>query len=92
LSERPDLSKYLRFGGIDPIPQSDEDALNRELISFIPIVGDAFLLSEAIEAFQKGYTAAGVIYALNFIKLIGPDIVGTHLAVRELYKRGGGRA
>lgn len=71
---------------IDPIPRDEGDALLRELLSFIPVLGDIFNLVEAVEAFRAGKTEAALIYLAQFLP--GPPLPLTHLVVYELNKRG----
>ena len=39
---------------VEPIPRDAAEALVRELISFVPVLGDLFNLAEAAEAFRAG--------------------------------------
>lgn len=72
--------------GLDPIPKDVGDAVVREAISFIPVIGDIFDAVEAIQAFREGKAEAGIIYLINFLP--GPPLPLTHLLVYELSRRG----
>jgi hypothetical protein len=66
------------------VPKTVEDALARELVSLIPIVGDALLVYEAINALREGKTLVALIYLLN--ALPGPTLPLTHLLVMGVEK------
>jgi len=72
---------------LEPIPRDAVEALVREVVSFIPIVGDLFMAAEAFDALREGKTEAGVAYLLGILP--GPPLPLTHLVVYELYRRGG---
>ena len=76
--------------GLDPIPGDVPEALMREAVSFIPIIGDLFNLAEAIDAMRAGKTEAGIIYLIQVLP--GPPLPLTHLIVYALGRRGGGLA
>jgi hypothetical protein len=70
---------------VKPIPESRSEAILREVVAFIPLLGDLFCLIEASEAFRKGKTLPALMYLINFLP--GPPLPITHLLVYELEKR-----
>ena len=71
---------------LEPVPKDMGDALLRDLISILPIIGDIFNFVEAIEAFRNKKTEAGLLYLLQ--ALPGPELPLTHVIVYEMEKRG----
>ena len=71
---------------IEPVPKDLGEAILRELVSIIPILGDIFCLIEAFEAFRQGKTTTGLIYLVNFLP--GPSLPLTHPLVYEIEKGG----
>ncbi|RLG86704.1 MAG: hypothetical protein DRO39_02520 [Thermoprotei archaeon] len=69
---------------VEPIPRDIEEAIARELISFVPVIGDLFNLVEAVEAFRAGKTGAALIYLVQFLP--GPPLPLTHLIAYALGK------
>ena len=69
---------------IEPVPKDVGEALARELISFVPVLGDIFNLVEAIEAFRADKSDVGLIYLLQFAP--GPPLPLTHLIAYEVGK------
>jgi hypothetical protein len=67
------------------LPKSRIDAIIRDLVTDIPIIGDAMLIAEAISAFKNKKWLAGIIYVLNASPL--PTLPLSHLAVYEMEKR-----
>ena len=67
------------------LPKSRVDAIIRDLVSDIPVVGDAMLIAEAISAFKNKKWIAGLIYVLNASPL--PTLPLSHLVVYEMEKR-----
>jgi len=71
---------------LDPIPKDMVEALGRELVGFVPIVGDAFCLIEAVKAFEADKGAAGALYLLS--ALPGPPLPPlAHLIAYSLEKK-----
>lgn len=79
-----DPKEFLK--SFEAVPKDESDAVVREVIGFIPIVGDLFMLLEAFKAFSEGKTLAGLIYLANLLP--GPPLPATHLIVYELEKGG----
>jgi hypothetical protein len=71
---------------VEPVPKDITEAVLREVVAFIPVLGDLFCLVEAFEAFRKGKTLPALMYLINFLP--GPPLPVTHLLVYEL-ERGG---
>jgi hypothetical protein len=67
------------------LPKSRIDAIIRDLVTDIPIFGDAMLIAEAISAFKNKKWIAGLVYILNASPL--PTLPLSHLAVYEMEKR-----
>jgi len=67
------------------LPKSRIDAIIRDLVTDVPILGDAMLIAEAISAFKNKKWIAGIIYVLNASPL--PTLPLSHLAVYEMEKR-----
>jgi hypothetical protein len=65
-----------------PVPKSRKEALIRDLITSIPLVGDAILLKESIDAFKEKKYLASILYIINILPL--PTLPMTHLIVYEL--------
>lgn len=74
---------------IEPIPRDIPEAIVRELISFVPILGDLFNLVEVLEAMRAGKTLAALIYLVQ--ALPGPPLPFTHPIVYALERGGLGR-
>ena len=79
------LGEKLEIEFEDPIPKSAADAAVREVISLIPVLGDAFLLYEALKAFDAGKEMTGVIYLVN--ALPGPTLPFTHFITYGLREK-----
>lgn len=71
---------------LDPVPRDLTDAVIRELISFIPVVGDVFTLLEAMEALRQGKNDVGAIYLLQ--ALPGPPLPLSHIIAYQIGRRG----
>jgi len=69
---------------VEPVPKDIPEALIRELVSFVPILGDLFNLVEAIEALRAGKTEAALIYLVQVLP--GPPLPLTHLIAYALGK------
>jgi len=69
---------------IKPVPKDIPEALARELVSFVPVLGDIYCLAEAVEAFRAGKSDVGLIYLLQFAP--GPPLPLTHLIAYEVGK------
>jgi hypothetical protein len=67
------------------LPKSRIDAIIRDLVTDIPVIGDALLIAEAIDAFRHRKWTAGLIYVLNASPL--PTLPLSHLVVYEMEKR-----
>jgi hypothetical protein len=76
------------LGDLTAIPKDEADAVIRELVGMVPVLGDLFMLAEALRAFAEGRTVAGLVYLVNVLP--GPPLPGSHLLVLELARRGGG--
>lgn len=70
---------------VEPAPKDVGDALVRELISFIPIIGDLFNLVEFVEAARAGKAELALIYLVQVLP--GPPLPLTHLIAYEVGKR-----
>ena len=70
---------------VEPAPKDVGDALVRELISFIPIIGDLFNLVEFVEAARAGKADLALIYLVQVLP--GPPLPLTHLIAYEVGKR-----
>jgi hypothetical protein len=81
-----DPNEFLK--GFEAVPRDEADAIVREVIGMVPVIGDLFMLLEAFKAFSEGKALAGLIYLANFLP--GPPLPATHLIVYEL-ERGGRR-
>jgi hypothetical protein len=81
------MSELLK--GLEAVPKDEADAVVRELIGMVPLLGDLFMLVEALKAFSDGKTLAGLVYLVN--ALPGPPLPLTHIIVYELERRGVGR-
>jgi hypothetical protein len=82
------VGEEFRFlGDLTTIPRDETDAIIRELVGMVPILGDLFVLVEALKAFSEGKTTAGLVYLLNVLP--GPPLPLTHVVVYELARRGG---
>jgi hypothetical protein len=81
------MSELLR--GLEAVPRDEADAAVRELIGMIPLLGDLFMLAEALKAFSEKKTLAGLIYLLN--ALPGPPLPVTHFLVMLLERMGAGK-
>lgn len=68
---------------VDPVPSSVWDALLRDLLSDIPVLGDLFNLVEAFEALRTRKYLAAAVYLTAFLP--GPALPGTHMLVYRLY-------
>ena len=66
------------------LPKNRAEAIVRDLITDVPLVGDALLIAEAISAFKNKKRIAGLIYLLNASPL--PTIPLSHLVVYEMEK------
>jgi len=66
----------------EPVPKDRKDALLRDLVTSIPIIGEVLLVKEAIDAVKQKEYLAAVLYALNVLP--GPTLPATHLLVYEL--------
>jgi hypothetical protein len=75
--------------GLEAVPKDEADAVVRELIGMVPLLGDLFMLAEALKAFSEGKTLAGLVYLVN--ALPGPPLPLSHIIVYELERRGVGR-
>jgi len=62
---------------VEPVPKDVPEAVIRELISFVPVLGDLFNLVEAIEAFRAGKPEVGLMYLAQFLP--GPPLPLTHI-------------
>jgi hypothetical protein len=71
---------------LEAVPKDLGEALAREAVSFIPILGDVFNLAEAFEAFRQGKALAALIYLLS--ALPGPPFPLAHIIVHEAERRG----
>ncbi|MCL7388704.1 MAG: hypothetical protein LZ173_02040 [Thaumarchaeota archaeon] len=67
------------------LPKSRIDAIIRDLVTDIPVIGDAMLIAEAISAFKNKKWIAGLVYVLNASPL--PTVPLSHLVVYEMEKR-----
>jgi len=67
---------------LEAVPRTDGEAVVRELVSLIPVLGDVFLAYEAYLAFREGKAVEGLVYLVN--ALPGPTLPLTHLIVRRL--------
>jgi hypothetical protein len=75
--------------GLDAVPRDEADAVVRELIGMVPLLGDLFMFVEALKAFSEGKTLAGLVYLVNVLP--GPPLPLSHIIVYELERRGVGR-
>jgi len=64
------------------LPKNRAEAIVRDLVTDIPVIGDALLVAEAISAFKHKKWLAGLLYLLDASPL--PTIPLTHLAVYEM--------
>jgi hypothetical protein len=69
-----------------PVPKSRKEALIRDLVTSIPLLGDILLLKESIDAFKEKKYLASILYIINILPL--PTLPMTHLIVYELEKEG----
>jgi hypothetical protein len=69
----------------ESVPKDYADAFLREAVGFIPVIGDLFMLYEALKAFSEKKNDVGAIYLINVLP--GPPIIGTHLLVMYLEKK-----
>jgi len=69
----------------ESVPKDYGDAFLREVIGFIPVIGDLFMLYEALKAFSEKKNDVGVIYLLS--ALPGPPLPLSHFIVYEMRKR-----
>jgi len=74
---------------IEAVPRDLPEAVVRELISFVPVLGDIFNLVEVVEAMRQGKTMAALIYLVQVLP--GPPLPLTHLIVYALEREGLGR-
>jgi len=70
---------------VEPVPKDVGEALARELVSFIPVLGDLFNLVEAVEAFRAGKADVALVYLLQVLP--GPPLPLTHVIAYEIGKR-----
>jgi hypothetical protein len=70
---------------VKPIPESRSEAVLRDLITSLPVVGDALLLAESIEAFKQGKVIPSILYLINILPI--PTLPATHVIVYELEKQ-----
>lgn len=82
MGERPGLLRELTA-----VPRDEVDAVIREVVGMVPILGDLFMLAEALKAFTEGRELAGLVYLLNVLP--GPPLPLSHVLVYELERRGG---
>jgi hypothetical protein len=75
--------------GLEAIPRDEADAVVRELVGMVPVLGDLFMLAEALKALSEGRTLAGLVYLVNVLP--GPPLPLSHIIVYELEKKGVGR-
>jgi len=68
------------------VPRSLADAVVRDLVSLIPVIGDVFMLYEAAEALKEKEDAAAMAYLLGGGP--GPALPFTHVVLYALKKRG----
>jgi len=90
LSQAQDWRKSLEYW-LKPVPADESEAMIRDFIDDIPIIGDFFYrLAETITAIQQGDAIAAVIYGANMV--LPFDLPFTHLLVYEVEgKRPGGK-
>jgi hypothetical protein len=69
----------------ESVPKDYADAFLREVIGFIPVIGDLFMLYEALKAFSEKKSDVGAIYLLSVLP--GPPLPLTHFIVHEMKKR-----
>jgi hypothetical protein len=81
------MSELLK--GLETVPRDEADALLRELIGIVPLLGDLFMLAEALRAFSEGRTLVGLIYLAN--ALPGPTLPLTHFLVMLMERKGVGK-
>jgi len=86
LSQAQDWRKSLEYW-LKPVPADESEAMIRDFIDDIPIIGDFFYrLAETITAIQQGDAIAAVIYGANL--LLPFDLPFTHMLVYEVEGEG----
>ena len=79
MSQAQDWRKSLEYW-LKPVPADESEAMIRDFIDDIPIIGDFFYrLAETVTAIQKGDYFAAFIYGANMISPI--DLPFTHMLV-----------
>jgi hypothetical protein len=69
---------------LEPVPRDVTDAVLRELVAFIPVIGDVFCAYEVFEALKRGKTLPALAYLLSVLP--GPPLPLTHLLVYVVEK------
>ena len=90
MSQAQDWKRSLEYW-LKPVPADEGEAMIRDFLDDIPIIGDLFYrLAETVTAIQKGDAFAAFIYGANMISPV--DLPFTHLLVYEVEgKRPGGK-
>ena len=70
---------------IDPVPRDPGDALLRDIVSILPVVGDVLDAIELIRAVEERDLLAAIAYLLA--ALPGPELPLTHLLLYLLEGR-----
>jgi hypothetical protein len=82
LSQAQDLKKSIAYW-LKPVPADEGEAMIRDALDDIPIIGDLFYrLAETIVAIQQGDSFAAMVYGANL--LLPFDIPFTHMLVYEV--------
>lgn len=71
---------------VEVVPRDVGEAVVRELISFVPVLGDLFNVVEAFEAFRAGRVELALIYIVQVLP--GPPLPLTHIIAYEIGRRG----
>ena len=70
---------------VEPIPRDIEEALIRELVSLVPILGDLYGFIEFIEAVREGRYDAALVYLIG-VAGPGPTLPLSHVIAHLLGK------